>query len=63
MVDHQDISVVSLGWAHSLFCNGGTRVCVFVSQLVRPSWGAELSAVVPVCVCVRVCEHVKDEKE
>ena len=38
-------------------------MCVFVSQLVRPSWGAELSAVVPVCVCVRVCEHVKDEKE
>ena len=55
MVDHQDVSVVSLGWAHSLFCNGGTRVCVFVSQLVRPSRGAELSAVVPVCEGVRVC--------
>ena len=50
MVDHQDVAVVSLGWAHSLFCNGGTWVCVFVSQLVRPSRGAELSAVVPVCV-------------
>ena len=60
VIYHQDVSVVSLWWAYSLFCNGGTRGCVFVTQLMWPSWGAELSAMVPVCVCVW-CEEWRYE--
>jgi len=34
VINNQNVSVVSLGWAYSLFCNGGTRGCVFVTQLM-----------------------------